>query len=271
MNINKLKLTFGILFSGAVLSVIAITTFGTSKESIHTNTVYTAASSAPSATQVSTSLATNEKTLDTDFYIKQCEDLIQQYFDITISDAEYNTTVRLMDEYAINTIKSNEEAEINLDFERNEYSAEERDMRLKDVQMHYDYLQTKLQTLGTNYIACDIYSKSIDNYDNYSINFDAKTNKPLLLFHNSAANPADVMPTMTDDELTTIGSDYIKRFHLADIQTPKIDYINTGNNCFALFKDANDPSKKVALLINAATGKVFGIYLEGYVDFMMQD
>lgn len=270
MNINKLKLTFGILFSGAVLSVIAITTFGTSKDSIHTNTVYTAASSAPSATQVSTSLATNEKTLDTDFYIKQCEDLIQQYFDITISDAEYNTTVRLMDEYAINTIKSNEEAEINLDFERNEYSAEERDMRLQDVQMHYDYLQNKLQTLGTNYIECDIYSKSSDNYD-YYIDFDAKTNKPLLLFHNLAGNPVDVTATMSDDELTALGSDYIKKFHLADIQVPKIDYIRTGNTCFALFKDANDPSKKVALLIDAATSKVFGIYLEGYVDFMMQD
>ena len=271
MNINKLKLTFGILFSGAVLSVIAITTFGTSKDSIHTNTVYTAASSAPSATQVSTRLATNEKTLDTDFYIKQCEDLIQQYFEVTISDDQYNSTIELIDEYAINTIKSNEEAEINLDFERNEYTTEERDMRLQDVQRHYDYLQTKLQTLGTNYIKCDIYSKSTNNYENYVIEFDAKTNKPLLLFHDSAKNPVDVMPTMSDDELTTIGSDYIKRFHLADIENPKIDYISTGNNCFALFKDANDPSKKVALLINAATGKVFGIYLDGWVDFMMQD
>ena len=268
---NKLKLTFGILFSGAVLSAIAITTFGTSKNSIHTNTVYTTASSAPSATQVSTSLATNEKTLDMDFYTKQCQELIEQYFEVTISGADYNTTAKLMDEYAINTIKSDEEAEINLDFKRNEYTTEERDMHLKNVQMHYDYLQNKLQTLGTNYITCDIYSKSINNYDDYSIEFDAKTNKPLLLFHNSAGNPADVMPTMTDDELTAIGSDYIKRLHLADIQVPKIDYISTGNNCFALFKDANDPSKKVALLINAATGKVFGIYLDGWVDFMMQD
>lgn len=268
---NKLKLTFGILFSGAVLSAIAITTFGTSKDSIHTNTVYTAASSAPSATQVSTSLATNEKTLDTDFYIKQCEDLIQQYFEVTISDAEYNTTIELMDEYAINTIKSNEETEINLDFERNEYSAEERDMRLQDVQKHYDYLQTKLQTLGTNYIKCDIYSKSTNNYENYVIEFDAKTNKPLLLFRNLPGSTVNVTTTMSDDELTAFGSDYIKKFHLGDIQIPKINYKRTGNSCFALFKDANDPSKKVALLIDAATSKVFGIYLEGYVDFIMQD
>ena len=271
MNINKLKLTFGILFSGAVLSVIAITTFGTSKDSIRTDMVYTATSSAPSATQVSTSLATNEKTLDTDFYLNECQKLIEQYFEVTISDDQYNSTIELIDEYSINTIKSNEESEINLDFERHEYSTEERDMRLQDVQRHYEYLQNKLETLGTNYIQCDIRGKSIDNYDNYSINFDAKTNTPLLLFHNSAVNPADVMPTMTDNELTTLGSDYIKKFHLADIQTPQMDYIHTGNNCFAVFKDANDPSKKVALLINAATSKVFGIYLEGYVDFMMKN
>ena len=269
MNINKLKLTFVILFSGAVLSVIAITTFGTSKDSIHTDTVYTATSSAPSAAQVSTSLATNEKTLDTDFYMNECQKLIEQYFEVTISDEQYNSTIELIDEYAINTIKSDEEAEINLDFERNEYSTEERDMRLQDVQRHYEYLQNKLETLGTNYIQCDI--RGINNNENYSIAFDAKTNNPLLLFHSSARNPADVMPTMTDDELTTLGSDYIKKFHLADIQTPQIDYIHTGNNCFALFKDANDPSKKVALLINAATSKVFGIYLEGYVDFMMKN